>query len=426
MIRNMKFFAVSCCAWLATVAPTTSQANDVSGPGSSNDSSGKPDVREDPCAGYELGSIQGLRGTIISRVFPATFSEGDQVTICGRGLSMVRFVENYQPKASGPLEAGNFIEIGDENYKLGLKLQVFAPAKTASGDRITFIAGGPFEVVYQPVNGASTPGEKAYSLVPVERHIARGAANGLRGELRLSLTPSGYAPPKVSGPVVTWLAGGPKVNRAYGRFFSKQEPFVITPRNASQAISPDLGLVVIEGGNLRDAEARIGDAKLVPYHMPGEDGTSLLVTVPAGAMTGMICVFGQGDTRCGPNMSVQPGPNITKTPQLPLNVRTTYVIEGRDLKPNIPGLSYRLVLSGLNGDVHCGQVLNVIEHTNQKIVFSLGDPNDKTALDSACFGAVNYQTPQQNPSNVMFLMARYKNNDQPLFRQFYFLAPPPS
>jgi hypothetical protein len=399
MIRKSHIFVIMGLAWFGAVAAAP----------------------EDPCAGLDLSSIAGLRSAMIGRVHPATFSEGDLVTVCGRGLSTVKLIDNYQPQAKGQLEAGNFIEIGDEINKRGWKFQVFGLTTSRAGDRITFVVGGPFEGAYQPLNSDSPAPSKSYCLVPAGRPGLRAVPTSVQGELKLVLSASGFSPPKVIGPTVTWNTGGPKLRRVYGRFFNKQEPFVITPQGGGQLISPELGSITIEGGNLRGATYRIGDAKLTQYHLPGEDGTSVLAYVPSNASSGSVCAAGNGENLCGGSLTVQRGPTITRTPQMPLSVHTSYVIEGTELQPNVPGLTYRLVMSGLTGDESCGQVLKISEHTAKRIVFSLGDVSDKTTLPEACLRAGNYQTPQENPSNLMFLMARYKNNDQPLFRIHYYL-----
>jgi hypothetical protein len=407
-----------CFGWSAmTAAASANETGAARSDPTSTETLPRSTVVDDPCADFDLTSIQGLRGTIISRVHPAQFSQGDQVTVCGRGLSMARFVENYQPEAGGVLQAGNFVEIGDETSKRGWRLQVFGLSVTPNGDRVRFVVGGLFENFIQRSSSSST-----YFLVPAGRPGLRPAQNTAQGELRIVLSGSQFGPPKVTGPVVTWSVGGPKPRHAYGRFFSKQEPFVITPQGRDQVISPELGLITIEGGNLGSANYRIGETPLKTFGMPGGDGTSVVAAVPQNAAAGAICAFGSGERNCVGVLAVQPGPTVTRTPQMPLQLHTQYTIEGTNLKPTVPGLSYRIVMSGLTGDAACAQVLKVSEHTARKIQFSLGDVDDNSPTPETCSRASNYQTPQENPSNLIFLMARYKNQERPLYQLHYYIG----
>jgi hypothetical protein len=251
----------------------------------------------------------------------------------------------------------------------------------------------------------------------------RVAQSQVQGELKLVTSGSQFVPPKAVGPVVTWTAGGPKLRAAYGRFFSKKEPFVITPQARDQIISVELGLITIEGGNLGASEFRIGDVPLKAFHNPHEDGTTLVAAVPHNATSGPVCAPSTGAQSCLDVLTVQRGPVITRTPQQPLHLRTSYTIEGTDLKPNVPGLTYRVVMSGLTGEPSCAQILKVNQHTSSKIEFSLGDIADTAPIPETCAQATNYQTPQENPSNFLFLMARYKNLERPLYQMRYYIAP---
>lgn len=419
MIGRLSRFSIMCLGSCVIAAAATAKEPDETrqDPTSAEGFFHAP-TEADPCAGFELTSIPGLRGTIISRVYPAQFTQGEQVTICGRGLSMARFVENYQPEPGGGLQAGNFIEIGDETNKRGWRLQVFGVSTSVSGDRVTFLAGGLFESMFQRSSVGTT-----YFLVPAGRPGLRPAQNTAHGELRLLLSAAQFGPPKVTGPLVTWSVGGPKPRHAYGRFFNKKEPFVITPQGREQVISPELGLISIEGGNLSGATYRIGNTPLGTFNTPREDGTSIVVSVPQSAASGEVCAFGSGEQKCAGVIAVQPGPIVATTLQMPLQVRTQYTIEGTDLQPSLPGLSYRLVMTGLTGDVACAQVLKVSEHTARKIQFSLGEVGDRSPLPENCVRAPNYETPQENPSNFVFLMARYKNQERPLYQLHYYLGP---
>jgi hypothetical protein len=279
------------------------------------------------------------------------------------------------------------------------------------------VVGALFESVMHQSSAGST-----YFLVPPGHPGGRLAQSTVQGELRMLLGATRFGPPKVVGPVVTWSVGGPKPRHAYGRFFNRKEPFVITPQGREQVISPELGLLTIEGGNLGGATYRIGSAPLKTFNTPGEDGTSVVASVPQNAVAGEICAFGSGERRCVGNLAVQPGPTFATTLQMPLQLRTQYTIEGTDLKPSIPGLTYRVVMSGLTGDAACAQVLKVTEHTARRIQFSLGDVGDSAPIPETCSRAPNYQTPQDNPDNFIFLMARYKNLERPLYQLHYYIG----
>jgi hypothetical protein len=422
MIRTWERFSIVClgCCAMATAANAAgTEAAVVNGPSGAEHAN--PVVAKDPCADFDLSRIPGLRGTMIGLVHPSQFSQGDQVTVCGRGLSMTRLIENYQPEVGGPLAAGDFIEIGDETTKRGWRVQVFGASTSPTGDRITFVVGGLFQSYVQRSNSSSM-----YYLVPAGRAGLREAQPQVQGELKLVTSGSRFAPPKAVGPVVTWVAGGPKLRAAYGRFFSRREPFVITPQALDQVISVELGLITLEGGNLGAGEFLIRDMPLKTFHNPGEDGTMVVAAVPQKAVSGPVCAVSDGARNCLDPLTVQRGPTVTRTPQMPLELRTSYVIEGTDLKPNVPGLTYHMVMSGLTGEPSCAQVLKVIDHTARRIEFSLGEVSDSTPIPVACARAANYQPPQENPSNLIFLMARYKNQERPLYQMHYYIAPPRS
>jgi|GEM_PF-2592901 len=413
MIRTLSRCTMIALGWCAIA--TAAGADEVADVHQPPTIAATASAASDPCGGFDLTNIPGLRGTIISRVHPAQFSQGDQVTVCGRGLAMARFIENY--RHDGTLQAGSFVEIGDETNKRGWWLQVFNVTTSVTGDRASFIAGGLFENHIERSSSGSS-----YYLVPAGSPGLRPAPNSTQGELRLKLSTSRFGPPKVVGPVVAWSTGGPKPRNAYGRFFNKKEPFVITPQGREQVISTELGLITIDGGNLAGATYRLGSVPLKTFPMPVEDGTSIIAAVPSNASGGVICASGSGEQKCLGPLAVQPGPTITKTPRMPLQLRTHYVIEGTDLKPSVPGLAYRVVMSGLTGAAECGQVLKVSEHTARRIQFSLGDVEENSPIPEDCARAANYQTPQTNPSNLILLVARYKNQERPIYQLHYYLS----
>ena len=424
MIRTSSSFSIMYLAWCATAFAADARDADagVTGFESPRPNSQQPAL-VDPCAELDLSRIPGLTGTMIGRVYPAKFSQGDQVTVCGRGLTMTKFVENYQPEVGVALRAGNFIEIGDENSRLGWKVQVFGLATSATGGRVTFVIGGLYQsALHQRGVSNSNPGLD-YFLVPAGRSGFRAAQESVRGELKLMIRGSGFAPPKAIGPVVTWHVGGPKPRHAYGSFFGKKEPFVITQQGNGQAISVELGLITIEGSNLDGGTYLIGDAPLKKVRGFNDDGSSVVVAVPQNAVSGNICASGAGQQTCAGAIAVQPSPNVTKSVQMPLQLRTSYVIEGTNLLPNVPELTYRLVMTGLTGDTNCAQVLKVKEHTANRIEFSLGDVSDKAPIPEICSVAANYKRPQENAANVIYLMARYRSQERPLYQLHYFIRP---
>jgi len=424
MIRTSSCLSIMYLAWCVTAFAADARDADgaVNGFEAPRANSQQPAL-VDPCAELDLSRIPGLSGTMIGRVHPAQFSQGDQVTVCGRGLTMTKFVENYQPEAGAALRAGNFIEIGDENNRLGWKVQVFGLATSASGDRVTFVVGGLYQSALHQRRASNTNLGIDYFLVPAGRPGFRAAEDSARGELRLMIRGSGFAPPKAVGPVVTWHVGGPKPRHAYASFFGKKEPFVITPQGNGQVISVELGLITIEGSNLDGGTYRIGDAPVKKVHGSSADGSRVVVSVPQNAVSGNLCAFGAGERTCAGAIAVQPSPNVTKSVQMPLQLRTSYVIEGTNLLPSVPELTYRLVMTGLTGDANCAQVLKVKEHTANRIVFSLGDVSDKAPIPETCSDATNYKRPQENAANLIYLMARYKSQERPLYQLHYFIRP---
>lgn len=418
MICQLRRFALGvafCCYTLSAAVAAEPTKNDAS------ESTAASPAAQDPCAGLDASKSIGSRGAMIVRVEPATFSEGDRVTLCGRGLGTVQLMDNYELRDGAALEAGEFIEIGDETARKGWKVMVFGVTRSLAGDRMAFTIGGLYENVLRP-DPPSPFVKQVHRLVSAGQPGARPTPARVQGEIKLMLNRGIYGPPKTTGPSVTWLPGGPKVQRAYGGFFGKQEPFVITPQGPGPVISNWIGLVAIEGGNLDGADFQLGDVKLTRRMQSGDAATLALVYVPPNASAGAVCSTGAATRSCSGKLDVQRGPVFTSAPKMPLQVRTRYVIEGTDLKPTLSGITYQLAMSGLSGESECAQVLNILEHSMTRIVFSLGDLADTTPLPPRCLTAPNYKLPQENSDNFIYLMARFRNVLRPVQKVYYYLS----
>jgi hypothetical protein len=94
---------------------------------------------------------------------------------------------------------------------------------------------------------------------------------------------------------------------------------------------------------------------------------------------------------------------------MPLALRTSYTIQGLNLLPpsNIAGLKYRWNAGGLALDstatnFACNMVLQVLEHTANRIVFRIGDPARTAPVPASCASSPLFQ---QSPNWYMNLQA---------------------
>jgi hypothetical protein len=319
----------------------------------------------------------------IGRVVPTSFSTGDMVTVCGTNLFQVVLLDAYKDAFDNqvsPAQAGSFIEIGGKFYPTyfatTLSIQAFDPTVSPSGDRITFRVGKSFLPGLQqggggylfPTGGSefATPATASGTLLL--RYKGASAQN------------------RVIGPVVTWSSGGPSVTAAYTRWSDGvKAPWFIIPTVNTNALPG--GQITAEGTNLTGAAWRIGSTTVngvtVTHDNIPENGTYALVSVPANAVSGPVCATGNGKTSCMASpMVIFGGPVITRAPASPLPRLVNLTIEGLNLLPpsNASGLTYKFVAAFLSADYlggnnrECNRVMQVIEHTANRIVFRIGDP----------------------------------------------------
>jgi hypothetical protein len=234
--------------------------------------------------------------------------------------------------------------------------------------------------------------------------------------------------PFVSGSSATWRLGGPKITKVYAdpmRQFGVQEPFVILPTMLpnNTIYNNRLAMVHVEGGNLSGQYA-IGNLSIPSYSVLAQDGTKIGLQIPANASTAKICGTKNNVTGCSPTpFTVVPGPVLSTMPTVPLTVLSTHTINGLNLLPaGVNGLTYRFTISGLDSAYasqnvqQCNLVLNVLEHSAQRIRFRIGDPANPPP-SSSCQNLFSSMFAPGTGSPTLFITASYAN--KPPFTLFH-------
>lgn len=372
----------------------------------------------------------------ITSITPSTFRQGDTVTISGSSLHLVGTSETLSKNMVGntiPLlsslqtETIKAIRVGDRVVE-ALNMQT-----TALGDKITFQAGDILE----------------YRLACIYSLSDCSAANKVTSFLtRTTTMPPSYTGQtsffatsgKISGPTVTWMQGGPKLSKAYGYWFGKQEPFVIAPgTSAAAGIKASNGFlhVLVEGINLKDMTCKIGSNQSQFSPIDTVAYTKGYVYPPANSSGGQVCCTKNGATSCAPgSIQVIAPPTITRMPAMPLALGVNHTIEGINLLPpsSAQGLTYKFdipnLLGGTSGsgsiNTASNQVFELIEHTPQRIVFRAGDPSKTTVLPIGSGVGPLFSPPQaplttDTTPNQMYLWASYQGQSYSLWKNYFYL-----
>jgi hypothetical protein len=320
---------------------------------------------------------------LITRVVPATFAQGDLVTVCGQSLFHAGYsgpLANPAPNPNAVIGPSNPLQTVTESFgHLGDNfVRIINPAVSPTGDRMTFVAGDLYRGQGQMMAGG---GATAYLLA------VNPPPPNKTGEFQLAQPgKSVLGGPYVPGPSTTWRLGGPKIIKVYAdpfRQFGVQEPFVILP-----TLLPDntvynnrMAIAHVEGGNL-NGQFRIGNLSIPGYSVLAPDGTKIGLQIPSNASTAPVCGTRNNVTGCSPTpFTVVPGPVLSSMPAVPLTVSTIHTINGLNLLPaGVNGLTYRFTITGLDPTSasstvsQCNLVLSVLEHSAQRIRFRIGDP----------------------------------------------------
>ncbi len=373
---------------------------------------------------------------VVSKVVPATFGVGDTVTVCGSSLfqailgqmaSSVRY-DNAPNYADVQLSPGNFIGIADR------WISVDNVSVSPSGDRLVFTAGAAYRDMpaCNQTASCSSPQGISWFLAPV-------AVSSLSGPMKLGVAGT-------PGPNLNWQSvgvQGPTISSAYGLTFD-QASFVIIQDSSSPGYNATDRVVEAQGTHLENATWRIGNTPIpsVVSNAP----TLARVNLPSNVVTGPLCATKNGQTACSSPIQVLSGPVVSRAPAMPLALRTSYTIDGANLKPaGVAGLSYvftgpfmnttgcsmpgRPYYNGTMGadwqtceNIRCNRDLQIVQHTDQKIVFRFGDPAKPTpttcSLDASLL--------QASPSNKLGLYPTYngKNGNWMWSASYYLKATP--
>ncbi len=327
----------------------------------------------------------------VTRVVPSTFAQGDMVTICGTSLFDAFFDDFYSPfPVTGVGQLGQIRQIAGKFVRIGPNwLMTVNPVVSPAGDRITFQAGE-VDTTARACNGrasCSTPAgitdfPAAFPVYP----------SSVSGALTVKLTGVNRW---VLGPSLTWKPPVARISRVYGKLFGAPTPFVMLPTANTQTVD---ALAYVEGMNLEWADFKVGAMSITDYS--GKTAVAAGLRLPLNASTGPVCVTLGGNSSCSAPLAIFGGPVITRMPTMPLALRTNHTIEGLNLlPPTTIGLTYRLSAASLQSGAandRCDRVLRVVEHTANRIVFTIGNPANTTPVPADCASDPVYrQTPQQ-------------------------------
>ena len=377
----------------------------------------------------------------VYRVVPSSFSTGDTVTICGTGLTQLSLGNSYYPgtvnipmdaattaaltSGSVPQVQSNFFWI-TEGGKLLDQFEALSPTVSPTGDRFTFVAGGRFGAFCNPncrLFRYTSSYASAHSSSSGPLVLSAAVMVGPNGEQLGSITPSGTTAhlQQVQAEPVTWQLGPPRIGKAYGIMFGKQEPFVILPTNNSLNGGPsNMGRVWVDGANLDDTTWTIGNLP-VPSSVgvvagtantERTDGGQRWLRMPINATSAPLCATKNNLRQCTPGpFTVIGGPTFVQVPQPPYHLGVTYTITGVNLlPPSVAGLSYVFLPGGYYtpGDpnaARCNIVFQLLQHTSQSISFRFGDPALPRG-DSSCYQGTAF-SPGGSSSPMLFLSSAY-------------------
>jgi hypothetical protein len=198
-------------------------------------------------------------------------------------------------------------------------------------------------------------------------------------------------------------------------------PFVIVTEGSS---GPVLRQISFEGTGLSGTSLKIGAVGLSASIGPtGFQGAAVL---PANASNGKICASKDNQTACSPEtIQLIGGPTIVQKPAMPLAMFVTHSIEGINLAPaGINALMYEFRMSGARAAdpsaQACNTVLQVLEHSQQRIKFRVGDASKP--VPGNCLNTTSFNT--SPPQFVMQLVAKYGGRESLLWEQPYGLKKP--
>lgn len=379
----------------------------------------------------------------ITRVVPETFSQGDLVTICGVSVSHLRLSESVRTNAGGggvpQYETRTLALIGTPNgqYQTYHYFDLLNPIASPSGDRLTFVVG---TNLYKEIFKAATPdGKAAYTdIVPDP-----APSNPVTGPLSFHSETNPINSRDVFAPnPVIWRLGGPKIAKVGmhpNTQFGLGEPFFMQPTILpNNTVYPGYGvgrMFVVEGSNLL-GQYRIGTIPVPQLSLLSSDETKVGVVPPPTVFGGELCGTKNGVTGCGPTpVTVVPGPVLASLPNFPLALRVTHTINGLHLRPSgVAGLTYELYVPGLmdpslqiaGGSAptigQCNLVVQVLEHTDSRIQFRIGDPAGP-APNSSCmtFRADYFNAASPNRPTV-FLLGKYNGKQSTIWHQQFYLT----
>lgn len=352
----------------------------------------------------------------ITRVSPSVFQEGQPVTLCGTSLFNATTRIGVGASASGPHHIG----FGD-NF-----IQVFTPAVSPSGDRMTFVVGRAAEQVHVARDDAT--GQSTYSYKP--RQPQPPVLNGAIKLASSGVNLLGRDPFNVTGPQATWFPASLALHRAYNetRFFGKHVEFVIMSNRAEETVRQQ---ITFEGTNLSGATFRIGGTGL-PGGSVGPPGLKGAVVIPDNAPSGQFCATKDKQTACAPGtIQVLGAPFVSRKPSMPMAMFTNHTIEGINLAPaGVSGLTYEFQMANLDASFSnaqtCNRVMQIVEHSAQRITFKVGDP--ARAIPSSCLdtpaGVIANQEYSSPPLLDMRLIAKYDGAESVLWSEKYSLQRP--
>jgi hypothetical protein len=134
-------------------------------------------------------------------------------------------------------------------------------------------------------------------------------------------------------------------------------------------------------------------------------------------------------------VTIVPGPVMASLPNFPLALRVTHTINGLHLLPaGVPGLTYQLTVPFIDNPAQqiaggsaptvrqCNMAFQVLEHTDSRIQFRIGDPAGPAPSSSCLTFLGNYFNATATDRPTIFLMGKYNGKQLTVWHQQFNLT----
>jgi hypothetical protein len=355
---------------------------------------------------------------VVTAIEPESFRTGDLVTVRGSDLSLYPLTTRF-PESSTPNATVRFLKISTDSahYGAGSFIKVHNYTRTSDMSKITFNVGEVFsQIRTYVVDGQLSDIPSYYGQSIAQPEV-------LSGPLRFNSGGSDRF--DFAGPNVTWQRDADEflLTAVKPPAWGDQHPmFVIV-----SADNPRGGIEIwFEGSGLDGARFRVGGELVAGgASAHGRDG---FIVVKPSTPSGTVTATKNDVTISYPEpLTIIPAPAFlpgTLPPSpFPITIDEDYELRGWDLHPlNIPGLTYRLVLSGLDAaaETYCNITpLQIIDHTASTLRFKVASTG---TVPSSCDSSTLFGGTGQTAFYVMKLVAELNGAERELWRMPYHLT----